>query len=172
MKTLFLCTLVLSLATNLSSTTPLSIQQQQSVLSTTFDAGTVMQLLEEYTHVTRTEPQNISEEQTISELIAGLSTQSSRIEEEIRNNKLAHNGLTPKNIENKLRQYQESVRTALKELHKRQNRVRVLAQNLLRHDRDITHFAFHEQNTLSTRTFSPSQRLRDSLLQSPLLSTC
>ena len=175
MKTLFLCTISLLLPITLTSVgfaTYAQSEYHQPSTPTTFDAGTLVKLLEEYTLFTRTEPQNTSEELVIAQLIDGLSTQSSRLEEEMQSHKTASEGSAQKNVDIKLRQYYGSVRTALKELRIRQQRVRVLAQNLLKGEHEITHIALREQRQNDLRMFSPTQRLRDSFLQSPLVSSC
>jgi|GEM_PF-4372071 len=174
MKTLFLCALSLLAITTPSLGFTTHIEQtslHNPVTNAQFDANALVKLLEEYTHFTKTEPQNISEDCTISKLIEGLSAQSHQLETEIQTNKTTYEGATPKNIETKLRQYYDSVKIALKELHKRQQRVRILAQNLLSHEHEITHIAFRE-NRLDSRILPVAQRLRDSLLQSPLVSSC
>lgn len=174
MKSLFLCALsLLAITTPSLGFTP---QAEQALLHhpatpAHFDANALVKLLEEYTHFTKTEPQNISEDYTISKLIEGLSAHSHQLETEIQTSKTSHEGSAPKNIETKLRQYYDSVKIALKELHKRQQRVRILAQNLLNHEHEITHIALRE-NLRDSHALPVAQKLRECLLQSPLVSSC
>lgn len=175
MKTLFLCTIslfILTVTSTVSFATTTFATASHKEHATAFDSSTLVKLLEEYTFFTRTEPQNTSEELVISQLIDGLSAQSARLEQEMQNQKTITEGSAQKNVDGRLRQYYSSVRTALKELHKRQNRVRILAQNLLKGEHEITHIALQEQRSSELQLFSPTQRLRDSFLLTPLVSSC
>ena len=137
-----------------------------------FNPINFVKLIEEYTHFTKQEPQNPSEELIINQLIQRLSAQNLNIEEEIQHNKTFYNGATPKPVAMRLRQYNDAAKTALKELYKRQNKVKILAQNLLHHEHPTTHVAFDDMLHEHKTTLSTRQRIKDCFLQFPILTSC
>jgi hypothetical protein len=171
MNILLLCALfLLSHSTIVATpTNEPSNMSELSLIDEPFNAATFLHLLENYTNFTKTEPLNIAEDDKITALIEQLSTQATYIDIEIKNNKVLYGGIVPKKIDDKLRQYSDAAKTALKELHKRQSRVRFMSQQIAT---PVT-MALETSSYQSVKTaFSTKSRIRECLLQSPILTSC
>ena len=171
MNILLLCTLFFLSHSTIVATpkNEPSNTSETSLIDEPFDAATFLQLLETYTSFTKTEPLNIAEDDKITHLIEQLSTQAACIDIEIKNNKALYGGIVPKKIDDRLRQYSDAAKTALKELHKRRSRVRFMSQQIAT---PVTIALETSSYQSVTTAFSTKNRLRECLLQSPILTSC
>ena len=187
MKNSLLCPFFLMLSSTITCTTTAElefIQSSNSDLTTqnnAFDANSFLKLIEEYTHLTKIEPKNVSEELAITSLIGRLTEENLRIETEIKHSKILNNGILPKKTEDRLRQCSDSTKTALRELYKRQGLVRSLAKNTAESTEPIqnpTGSMFFGPGRLSAsyqfvRNIFPSRtHIKECLLQAPMLTSC
>lgn len=186
MKNSLLCALCLLLSMTTAYTSPETHEPAQETPlesqphPTTFDQHAFLGLIEEYTHFTKTAPTNGSEECAISGLIDRLLDATAQIEFEIRNSKLAYNAASNRRSDERLRQYSDSAKTALRELNRRHGFVRALAQNspeaLAHTSPNAYRFVSLEHlnaSYQSVKNILPARtRIKDCLLNSPMLTTC
>lgn len=188
MKNSLLCVLCLLLGSATAYTSP----QDSDVFSldthnltfnspSPFDASTFLKLIEEYTNFTKKPVTNGSEDLAITSLIDRMTHANTQIEIEIKCTKTMNMGAPSKKADERLRNYSDSAKTALKELHKRQNLVRSFAKNSYDLIKETTvaaparffgtqklHASYHYvKNMLPAKS-----RIQECLLNAPMLTSC
>jgi hypothetical protein len=179
--------LLLGLATTHVSATDgetLSLQTHNLTFNTppSFNTNTFLQLIEEYTNFTKKPATNSAEESAIASLIDRIAQASSQIEREIKNTKELHAGSFPQKANERLRNYSDSAKIALKELHKRQTLVRSFTPQTsyerieeTTQNNYSTFFSTHKLHASYhyVKNMLPEKsRLQECLLNAPLFTSC
>ena len=184
MKNSLLCVLCLLLAETIAHAPTETIEFIQSTITDTsaligsFDAHAFLKLMEEYTQFTKTAPKRVSEKLAIKDLVERLTQETAQIEKEIKNTKL--HGALPKKLEDRLKQCNDSAKTALRELHKRENLVEILAQNSPEYSEPIPQVPatllgstkLNASYQFVKNIFPAKTNLKENLAETPYLTNC